>query len=66
MITINVIMKMIMMMMMMILIKRQKEVHCYICLKANGVTAPIMLLNTIGTFKIKIQSKFFVFPFRLV
>ena len=56
MITINVIMKMIMMMMMMmkILIKRQKEVHCYICLKANGVTAPIMLLNTIGTFKIKI------------
>ena len=55
MITINVIMKMIMMMMMMmILIKRQKEVHCYICLKAIGVTAPIMLLNTIGTFKIKI------------
>ena len=57
MITINVIMKMIMMMMMMmmmILIKRQKEVHYYICLKANGVTAPIMLLNTIGTFKIKI------------
>ena len=55
MITINVIMKMIMMMMMMmILIKRQKEVHCYICLKANGVTAPRMLLNTIGTFKIKI------------
>ena len=55
MITINVIMKMIMMMMMMmILIKRQKEVHCYICLKANGVTAPITLLNTIGTFKIKI------------
>ena len=55
MITINVIMKMIMMMMMMmILIKRQKEVHCYICLKTNGVTAPIMLLNTIGTFKIKI------------
>ena len=55
MIKINVIMKMIMMMMMMkILIKRQKEVHCYICLKANGVTAPIMLLNTIGTFKIKI------------
>ena len=57
MITINVIMKMIMMMMMMmmkILIKRQKEVHCYICLKANAVTAPIMLLNTIGTFKIKI------------
>ena len=56
MISINVIMKMIMMMMMMmkILIKRQKEVHCYICLKANGVTAPIMLLNTIGTFKIKI------------
>ena len=55
MITINVIMKMIMMMMMMkILIKRQKEVHCYISLKANGVTAPIMLLNTIGTFKIKI------------
>ena len=55
MITINVIMKMIiMMMMMMILIKRQKEVHCYICLKANGATAPIMLLNTIGTFKIKI------------
>ena len=55
MITVNVIMKMIMMMMMMkILIKRQKEVHCYICLKANGVTAPIMLLNTIGTFKIKI------------
>ena len=55
MITINVIMKMIMMMMMMkILIKRQKEVHCYICLKANGVTAPIMPLNTIGTFKIKI------------
>ena len=55
MITINVIMKMIMMMMMMmILIKRQKEVHCYLCLKANGVTAPIMLLNTIGTFKIKI------------
>ena len=53
MITINVIMKMIMMMMMMkILIKRQKEVHCYICLKANGVTAPIMLLNTIGTFRI--------------
>ena len=52
MITINVIMKMIMMMM--ILIKRQKEVHWYICLKANGVTAPIMLLNTIGTFKIKI------------
>ena len=40
MITINVIMKMIMMMMMMILI--------------NGVTTPIMLLNTIGTFKIKI------------
>ena len=56
MIKINVIMKMIMMMMMMmmILIKRQKEVHCYICLKAIGVTAPIMLLNTIGTFKIKI------------
>ena len=54
MITINVIMKMIMMMMMMILIKRQKEVHCYICLKANGATAPIMLSNTIGTFKIKI------------
>ena len=55
MITINVIMKMIIiMMMMMILIKRQKEVHCYICLKAIGVTAPIMLLNTIGTFKIKI------------
>ena len=57
MITINAIMKMIMMMMMMmmmILIKRQKEVHCYICLKTNGVTAPIMLLNTIGTFKIKI------------
>ena len=55
MITINVIMKMIiMMMMMMILIKRQKEVHCYICLKAIGVTAPIMLLNTIGTFKMKI------------
>ena len=53
MIKINVIMKMIMMMMMMkILIKRQKEVHCYICLKANGVTAPIMLLNTIGTFRI--------------
>ena len=66
MITINVIMKMIMMMMMKILIKRQKEVHCYICLKANGVTAPIMLLNTIGTFKIKIESKVFVFPFRLV
>ena len=53
MITINVIMKMIMMMMMMkILIKRQKKGKAYICLKANGVTAPIMLLNTIGTFRI--------------
>ena len=41
MITINVIMKMIMMMMMMMIL-------------INGVTTPIMLLNTIGTFKIKI------------
>ena len=52
MIAINVVIKIIMMMI--ILIKRQKEVHCYIYFKANGVTAPIMLLNTIGTFKIKI------------
>ena len=47
MIAINVVIKM-----MIILIKRQKEVHCYIYFKANGVTAPIMLLNTIGTFRI--------------
>ena len=52
MIAINVVIKIIMMMMMIILIKRQKEVHCYIYFKANGVTAPIMLLNTIGTFRI--------------
>ena len=51
MIAINVVIKIIMMMMI-ILIKRQKEVHCYIYFKANGVTAPIMLLNTIGTFMI--------------
>ena len=50
MIAINVVIKI--MMMMIILIKRQKEVHCYIYFKANGVTAPIMLLNTIGTFRI--------------
>ena len=50
MIAINVVIKIIMMMI--ILIKRQKEVHCYIYFKANGVTAPIMLLNTIGTFRI--------------
>ena len=49
MIAINVVIKIIMMI---ILIKRQKEVHCYIYFKANGVTAPIMLLNTIGTFRI--------------
>ena len=53
MMAINVVIKIIMMMMI-ILIKRQKEVHCCIYFKANGVTAPIMLLNTIGTFKIKI------------
>ena len=54
MIAINVVIKIIMMMMMMmiILIKRQKEVHCYIYFKANGVTASIMLLNTIGKFRI--------------
>ena len=51
MIAIKVVIKIIMMMMI-ILIKRQKEVHCYIYFKANGITAPIMLLNMIGTFRI--------------